>query len=119
MKLAILASACFIALIAAAGFILGQLFFNSFSLPKSIVGAAGLVAAGASFAMSTGARWAPRWVVWGSAFTFLGIGLDGGHFYLYLNRYGNYYPWEIVSPFAGCLAFVTYVALKGGSISEA
>ena len=118
MKFALFASACFIAFTAAFGFIFGQLVFNFFSLPKSIAGAAGLVSASASFAMSTGARWAPRWVVRASALTLLGIGLDAGDFYLHLDRYGNYYPWDLITPFAACLAFVAYVALRGGLISE-
>jgi hypothetical protein len=110
MPIALSASACFIALIAACGFLLGQLFFGSFSLPASIAGAAGLVSAGSTFAMVIRARWAPIWVVRSSVVTLLGVALDAGRYYLSLDTPGNHYAWELVGPFVGCLAFVAYVA---------
>lgn len=110
MKVMLLATAAFIALISVFGFIFGQLFFATFSLPKSIAGVAGLVSAGTALAMSTGKPWAPSWATWASLLTSLGLVLDAGQFYLYLNSPGNHYPWELVAPLLACLGFVVYVA---------
>lgn len=110
LPLALKASASFIAILAAAGFLLGQLFFASFSLPAFIAGTAGLVTAGSTFAMVRKAQWARRWVIFGSALALLGVTLDVGRYYLYLDVPGNHYAWELVGPFAGCLAFVAYIA---------
>ena len=118
MKVTLFISACFIALIAAFGFILGQLFFATFSLPKSIAGVAGLLSAGTTFAMSTGSQWAPKWAVWASVLALLGLALDVGQFYLYPHSAGNYYPWDLVAPLSACLVFVAYVAFKRRSIGK-
>lgn len=111
LPLALKASACFIAFLAASGFLLGQLFFASFSLPSFIAGTAGLVSAAATYAMTKRAKWARRWVILGSALSLFGVALSAGRHYIYFDVPGNHFAWEIICPYAACLAFVAHIAM--------
>lgn len=60
--------------------------------------------------MIKGAKWARRWVILGSALGLFGVALNVGRYYIYLDIPGNDFSWELIGPFAACLAFVAYIA---------
>jgi hypothetical protein len=101
-----------LAFVSASGFLFGQLLFGNFSLPASIAGVCGLLAACGAFGLARGSAWAPRLALWAGAATVLGVALDAAHYYMYNATPGNYYAWAIVGPFVICAAFIAFAAAR-------
>jgi hypothetical protein len=68
--------------------------------------------------MAKRAPWAPKWALWASALALLGVAFCAGHHHLFLAVPGNDYAWQLVGPFAVCLAFVMDVARSNGTADQ-
>ncbi len=118
MSIALKVAALFTGFVAFSGFIFGQAFAGSFSWVASWVGVCGLATAVGAFKLAAGPGQAPAWIIWVSALALLGLGADVINYYGRLIRPGSYYAWELMVPFAACIAFVGLTALRGSNTSQ-
>lgn len=110
MRTSYLLCGLFIAFQAAVGFLFGQLFAGYFSVAASLAGVAGLACAVGAFVLAAAPHRPVAWVRWASLATLVGVAMDVASYYMYMAIPGNYYPWLLVAPFAGCVAWVGYAA---------
>jgi len=102
----------YIALVAGAGFLFGQLFAGHFSIAATLVGVAGLACAFGGFLLSSRPNVPMPWIPWTALLTLIGIAFDIANYYMYLNISGNYYPWFGVAPYVFCVTWVAHTAYK-------
>ena len=118
MSTALTLSALYTGFVALSGFLFGQVFLNSFSLVSSFVGIAGLATSVGAFKLASGQGPAPAWIMWASFLALLSATADAANYYMRLAIHGNDYAWEIMGPFAACLAFIGLIAKRRFSNSR-
>ena len=93
-------------LIAASGFLLGQLFFGTFSYPASMAGFFGLAGGILGGKFSSETRLRAQTVIACCFIALLGVGLDAIEYYRFLDCAGNYYAWPLIGPYGICLGLI-------------
>jgi hypothetical protein len=97
--------------VAAAGFLLGQLFTGDFTLAATLAGVGGVLAG----ALAT-ARPLRRVVLLGCALALVGAALHIFDYYSVPQLPGNYYPWFLTGPFIAAALIIGYGAWRGGAL---
>ncbi len=102
----------FVIFIAASGFILGQLFFGSFSLGATAAGSFGVVAAilGGKFSASSITR--VYIVIIFCVASIIAILFSAYNYYANLNIPGNNFGWHLKVPYIASLIFIGWSAIK-------
>jgi len=109
----LLSIACVYSLfVAVAGFLFGQAFFGNFSLPATVAGTAGTLAAVAGFRLTAGRIQTGTFAFWCAIAGLVGVAMDAANYYINLNAPGNYYAWFLNGPFCVALLFIAYTARK-------
>ncbi len=103
-------SALYTGFVAFAAFLFGQVFLDSYSFVSSLVGFAGLATSVGAFKLASRQGRAPAWIMWVSCLALAGIMADAAKYYMRLAVPGNNYAWELMVPFAACLALVGFTA---------
>ena len=103
-------ASCLALIVGAAGFLGGQLFFGTFSMPASLAGVSGVLA-GALGLRSTPGHAGRAVTALVCALGLLGVALDALHYYRHLDIPGNYYAWSLVGPFLAALGVIGCLAL--------
>ena len=111
MSTILTASALYTGFVAFAAFLFGQVFLDSYSFVSSFVGIAGLATSVGAFKLASGQGRAPAWIMWVSFLAFAGIMADAAKYYMRMAVPGNSYAWELMGPFAACLALVGFTAI--------
>ena len=93
--------------VAVAGFLLGQLFFGHFSLPETVAGTAGTLAAVAGFRLTAGSNQTETVAFWWAIAGLVGVAMDAANHYP-----ENYHEWFLNGPFCVALLFIAYTARK-------
>jgi hypothetical protein len=96
-------------LVAAAGFLFGQLFFGTFAVGATLAGASGVAAVFLSWLNDGKPRLWPLVVLCSTA-GIVGVGLDAWRYYTELNIPGSYYAWFLIGPYVVALVLIGQAA---------
>ncbi len=101
--------------VAAAGFLFGQLFFNTFDWPATIAGVSGLLAGALSGRVGAEVRRLAPLIVILCLAGLVGVALDARDYYAHYDIPGNYYAWFMIGPYCCCLVVIALTVLLGRS----
>jgi len=104
MDALLLISRGYVVVMAAVGFLFGQIFFATFTFGGTLAGVFGVIAGLLGCIKGNALR--NRLVIFACTAATVGVGLDAYHYYKYLDIPGNYYAWVLIGPFVACLALI-------------
>ena len=96
----------YVIFVAASGFLLGQLYFNTFELPATLAGVYGLLAGALSGRYAEPFRLRRFLVFLCCLASLFGVALDAYGYYQNSQHSGSYYAWFMIGPFVACLIFI-------------